>query len=105
MVEVSEAPATPADAGDPGRAGRNLPMALAVGLGLGALILTTLYLYKPAFLGVLVVAILIGVREFTQALGAKQLHPPLIPLAAGAVAVLVTAYNSGQHWMVESMLL
>jgi phosphatidate cytidylyltransferase len=104
-VEVGEAPAPPADAGGPGRAGRNLPVALAVGLGLGALILTTLFLYKPAFLVVLVITILIGVREFTQALGARDLHPPLIPLACGAVAVLITAYFSGQHWMVDSMLL
>ena len=34
------------------RAGRNLPAAIAVGLTLGALILVTLYVWKPAFLGV-----------------------------------------------------
>jgi len=107
-VEVNSvigAPAPPADEPSPGRAGRNLPVALAVGLGLGALILTTLYLYKPAFLVVLVLAILIGMWELTQALGARELHPPLIPLACGAIAILITAYTSGQHWMVESMLL
>ena len=31
------------------RAGRNLPAAIGVGLGLGAVILLTLYVWKPAF--------------------------------------------------------
>ena len=34
----------------PSRAGRNLPAAIGVGVALGALIVGTLVLYKPAFL-------------------------------------------------------
>ena len=75
-----------------GRAGRNLPVAVGVGLGLGGLILTTLYLYRPAFLAVLVAAICLGMRELVQGLGAKGLHPPLIPLLVGATSILCTAY-------------
>ncbi len=105
MVELSELPAPPAAAGEPGRAGRNLPVALAVGLGLGALVLTTLYLYRPVFLAVVVAAIVIGVRELTQALSTKDLHPPLIPLVLGAMAILCTGYAEGEHWMINSMLL
>ncbi len=35
------------------RAGRNLPAAIGVGVTLGAVLVASLYLYKPAFLGVL----------------------------------------------------
>ena len=90
---------------EPGRAGRNLPAAVAVGLGLGALILTTLYLYKPAFLAVVVLAIGIGMYELTRALGSKGLHPPMIPLVLGSAAILCTAYFEGRDWMTTAMLL
>jgi phosphatidate cytidylyltransferase len=104
-IEVSELPAPPAAAGEPSRAGRNLPVALAVGLGLGALVIVTLFLYRPAFLTVVIAAILIGMRELTGALGTKGLRPPLIPLLLGATAILCTAYAEGEYWMVTSMLL
>jgi phosphatidate cytidylyltransferase len=90
---------------EPGRAGRNLPAAVAVGLSMGALILTTLYLYKPAFLVVLVLAVGLGMYELTRALGAKDLHPPMIPLVLGSVAILCTSYFVGRDWMTTSMLL
>ena len=89
----------------PGRAGRNLPIALAVGLGLGALILTTLYLYPPAFLAVVVVAVCIGMQELVRALGAKDMHPPLVPLLAGTVTILCVAYFVGRDAMTTAMLL
>jgi phosphatidate cytidylyltransferase len=104
MAEVSEVPAT-AETGQPGRAGRNLPVALGVGIGLGALVLITLYLCKPVFLAVVTAAVVIGMWELTKAVGAKDLHPPLIPLVLGTMAILSTSYAEGQHWMVESMLL
>jgi phosphatidate cytidylyltransferase len=89
----------------PGRAGRNLPAAVAVGLGLGGLVLATLYLYKPAFLAVVALAIGMGMYELTRALGAKDLHPPMVPLVVGAVGILCTAYFEGRDWMTTAMLL
>ncbi|MDQ1679956.1 MAG: phosphatidate cytidylyltransferase, partial [Frankiaceae bacterium] len=58
----------------PGRAGRNLPIALAVGLGLGGLVLGTLYTFKPAFLAVVAAAILVGMWELVRALQQKGMH-------------------------------
>lgn len=93
----------PSDA--PGRAGRNLPVAIAVGLGLGALVLGTLYTYKPAFLGVVALAILIGLSELVHALQAKDMHAPFLPLAVGACCMLSLAYTSGREAMTVGMLL
>jgi phosphatidate cytidylyltransferase len=89
----------------PGRAGRDVPIAVAVGLGLGGLILTTLYLYKPAFLAVVILAVGMGMYELTRAVGAKGLHPPMVPLVLGSVAILCTSYAVGRDWMTTAMLL
>ncbi|HVT65342.1 MAG TPA: phosphatidate cytidylyltransferase [Mycobacteriales bacterium] len=88
-----------------GRAGRNLPVAIGVGLGLGALILTTLYLYKPAFLVVLILAIGLGMQELVRALGAKDMHPPLVPLLVGAATIICLAYWDGRDAMTSAMVL
>src|SRR5947209_256855 len=89
----------------PGRAGRNLPVAIGVGLSLGALVLLTLYLFKPAFLVVVVVAILVGLWELVTSLREKALAAPLIPIAAGAIAILVLAYTDGREAMTVALVL
>jgi len=89
----------------PGRAGRNLPVAIGVGLSLGALVLTTLYLFKPAFLVVIVLAILVGLWELVTSLREKNLAAPLIPIAAGAIAILLLAYTDGREAMTVAMVL
>src|SRR3954454_14663401 len=89
----------------PGRAGRNLPVAIGVGLSLGALVLTTLYLFKPAFLVVIVLAILVGLWELVTSLREKNLTAPLIPIAAGAIAILILAYTDGREAMTVAMVL
>jgi phosphatidate cytidylyltransferase len=104
VVEVSERPVASDDSGGAGRAGRNLPVALAVGLAMGGLVLVTVYTVKPVFLGVVGLAIVVGMYELTRALAVKDMHPPFIPLAAGAVAILVTSYTDGRHAMTAAML-
>jgi len=89
----------------PGRAGRNLPVAIGVGLSLGALVLLTLYLFKPAFLVVVVLAILVGLWELVTSLREKNLTAPLIPIAAGAIAILILAYTDGREAMTVAMVL
>ena len=80
----------------PGRAGRNLPAAISVGLGLGALVLGTLY--SPArwtFVLVVAVASVMGTAEVVRALRTLGAHPPVPPLLAGAVAMTVVGYRYG----------
>ena len=87
------------------RAGRNLPVAILVGLGLGGLVLGTLYTVKPAFLGVIVVAILVGLWELVGSLQVKDVHAPFIPLAVGTCSLLVLAYTNGREAMTVAALL
>jgi phosphatidate cytidylyltransferase len=88
----------------PGRAGRNLGAAIGVGLSLGAVILLSLFLWRPAFLIVLAAAVLIGVVELTQALHAGRFRPPLIPVLVGAVAMIGLAWSRGPSGLVIAFL-
>jgi phosphatidate cytidylyltransferase len=78
------------------RAGRDLPAAFGVGLGLGAVILLTLFVHKPVFVGVITVAVVVGLWELTSRLAErKQIRVPLVPLAVGGAAMVVAGYLRG----------
>jgi len=102
---TSPEPAAPEQPATPGRAGRNLPAAIAIGLTLGAIVLSTLYTFKPAFVVVILAAILVGLWELVHALRHQQLFAPLIPLAVGTVAMIVLAYADGREAMTVAMVL
>jgi phosphatidate cytidylyltransferase len=87
------------------RAGRNLTAAIGVGLGLGAVILLSLFLWKPSFLGVVAVAALLGVWELSNALGADRVRVPVVPIAIGGLAILVAAYSGGSESMLVALAL
>lgn len=78
-----------------GRAGRNLPAAIGVGLGLGALIVVPLAFYPLAFLPVIAAAIAIGMWEMARAVRRSGAHPPLVPLIAGGVLTVGLAWFAG----------
>jgi phosphatidate cytidylyltransferase len=79
--------------------------AIGVGAGLGAVILLSLLVYRPAFLLVLLVAILVGVVELTRALQAGGVRAPLLPVLAGTVAMLALAWTRGASGLVVGFLL
>jgi phosphatidate cytidylyltransferase len=79
--------------------------AIGVGAGLGAVILLSLLVYRPAFLLVLLVAILVGVVELTRALQAGGVRAPLVPVLAGTVAMLALAWTRGASGLVVGFLL
>src|SRR5512145_1234518 len=87
------------------RAGRNLPAAVGVGLALAALILLALYVWKPAFLGVIVVAIVLALWELTNALRGGQVRVPIVPVAVGAVALTSSAYAGGSEPLLVALTL
>ena len=89
----------------PGRAGRDMVAAIGVGAGLGAIILLSLLVYRPAFLLVLGVAILVGVVELTRALQAGGARAPLVPVLAGTVAMIALAWTRGPSGLVVAFLL
>jgi len=78
------------------RAGRDLRAAIGVGLGLGAVILAALFFYKPVFLGVVVVAVVVGLWELASRLRErKNIRVPLVPLALGGAAMTIAGYVRG----------
>jgi phosphatidate cytidylyltransferase len=101
--EVAELPTTERPAG--GRAGRDLRAAIGVGVGLVALVVTSLFVWRPAFLAVLTVAILVAVVELSRALGAGRFHPPLVPLLVGTLAMEGLAWSRGPTGLVVGFLL
>ena len=90
----------------PSRAGRNLPVAIAIGLALGAVITVPLYSpYRWAFVVVLVAAMGIGTTEIVKALRTLGAQPPLAPLLVGGAAMVVLAYREGSEALFVALVL
>jgi phosphatidate cytidylyltransferase len=87
------------------RAGRNLTAAIGVGLGLGAVVLTSLYVWKAAFLGVIALAVLLGLWELSNALRADRVRVAVVPIAVGGLAILVAGYAGGSEPMMVALAL
>jgi phosphatidate cytidylyltransferase len=87
------------------RAGRNLTAAIGVGLGLGAVVLISLYVWKAAFLGVIALAVLLGLWELSNALRADRVRVAVVPIAVGGLAILVAAYAGGSEPMMVALAL
>jgi phosphatidate cytidylyltransferase len=85
--------------------GRNLPVAIGVGLGLGGLAILTLFTIQATFL--VLVALLVGraVWELSTALGTRQIAVPLIPVMAGGLVMFVLAYYAGPRALVAALAL
>ena len=79
-----------------GRAGRNLPAAIGVGLGLGAVIFASLLVEKVAFLVVIGAAAVLALRELSGALKERGIVLPFVPAAVGGLGILAAAYFSGE---------
>ncbi|MFI1280742.1 phosphatidate cytidylyltransferase [Streptomyces sp. NPDC020858] len=78
------------------RAGRDLRAAIGVGVGLGAVIFASLLIVKAVFVGVIVVAVVVGLWELTSRLQEKKgIKAPLVPLAVGGAAMVIAGYIRG----------
>ncbi|MGW7070383.1 phosphatidate cytidylyltransferase [Streptomyces sp. NPDC054855] len=77
-------------------AGRDLGAAIGVGVGLGAVIVASLFIVKAVFIGVIAVAVVVGLWELTSRLQErKEIKAPLVPLAVGGAAMVVAGYVRG----------
>jgi phosphatidate cytidylyltransferase len=88
-----------------GRAGRDMASAIGVGLGLGAVILAALLIWRPAFLLVLTAAVLISIVELTGALERGGHRPPRAPVLVGALTMVALAWTRGPSGLVVAFLL
>ncbi|MFI2645027.1 phosphatidate cytidylyltransferase [Streptomyces sp. NPDC018610] len=83
----------PAPAPQKKSAGRDLGAAIGVGLGLGVVIIASLFIVKAVFVGVIAVAVVVGLWELTSRLQErKEIKAPLVPLAVGGAAMVVAGY-------------
>ncbi|MBA3488418.1 MAG: phosphatidate cytidylyltransferase [Longispora sp.] len=87
------------------KAGRNLPAAIGVGVLLGALVLTSLFIWRQAAMGVLAAAIVIGIWELVRAIGPESRRPPLIPLIGGGLLMVPLAWFGGVGALTVGLLL
>ncbi|MBB3678394.1 phosphatidate cytidylyltransferase [Modestobacter versicolor] len=88
-----------------GRAGRDMASAIGVGLGLAAVVVATLLVWRPAFLLVVTIAVLISIVELTGALERGGHRPPRAPVLVGAVAMMALAWSRGPSGLVVAFLL
>ncbi|MGW2097071.1 phosphatidate cytidylyltransferase [Streptomyces olivaceoviridis] len=86
----------PAPAPQKKSAGRDLSAAIGVGVGLGVVIVASLFIVKAVFVGVIAVAVVVGLWELTSRLQErKDIKAPLVPLAVGGAAMVVAGYVRG----------
>ncbi|NEB02978.1 phosphatidate cytidylyltransferase [Streptomyces sp. SID13726] len=86
----------PAPAPQKKSAGRDLGAAIGVGVGLGVVIVASLFFVKAVFVGVIAVAVVVGLWELTSRLQERKgIKAPLVPLALGGAAMVVAGYVRG----------
>ncbi|MCN9242784.1 phosphatidate cytidylyltransferase [Streptomyces sp. RY43-2] len=86
----------PAPARQKKSAGRDLGAAIGVGVGLGVVIIASLFVVKAVFVGVIAVAVVVGLWELTNRLEERKgIKAPLVPLAVGGAAMVVAGYVRG----------
>lgn len=90
---------------DHGRAGRNLPAAIGVGLSLVALVIASLFWVKDLFVAVVAVALLIGLYELKRAMATAGIKVPALPVAVGGTAMLVCAFYADMEAAAFAMAL
>jgi phosphatidate cytidylyltransferase len=86
-----------------GRAGRNLPAAIGVGVGLGGLAVLTLFTVKATFLLYMGIALAVALAELTTALAKRDINLPVIPVAAGGAGVITCAYWLGPRYALVAL--
>lgn len=91
VVAVAPPPAAPA----PSRAGRDLPRAIVVGVGLAALVLVALFVVKELFVVVVMAAVALGLVEISTAVRRVGVRLSPTPLIIAAAMVLTSAYVWG----------
>src|SRR3954449_7159676 len=100
--ETPPAPATPAPPGKPSRAGRNLPAAIASGVVLGAAIIASLVFWKPAFMVIVVAAVLVAVWELSPPFPTADIRIAREPVMAGGIVMVLAAFVFGAPALVTA---
>lgn len=92
----------PAPPKDHGRAGRDLKAAVASAVVLLGAIVVSLAFWKPAFMLIVVAAVVIAIWELRRGLLAKDIDLPQEPLMVGGAVMVVVAYVYGTNALVTA---
>jgi phosphatidate cytidylyltransferase len=84
------------------RAGRDLPVAIASALVLGAAIIVSLVVWKPAFMLIVAAAVVVAIWELHKGFLAKDIDVPEEPLMVGGVVMVVVAFLYGAPALVTA---
>lgn len=106
MTTESATPVPPAPPGPPGkdhgRAGRDLKAAVTSAVVLLAAIAASLAFWKPAFMAIVVVAVVVAIWELRQGLMAHDIDLPEQPLMLGGAVMVCVAYVWGTDALVTA---
>jgi phosphatidate cytidylyltransferase len=92
---VTDTPAAPPQTH--GRAGRNLPQAISLGVGLGAYVVLSLIFFEPAFVLLVALALMMASVELYRALQRQEMTAAIVPIVAGALAIPFGSYLAGRE--------
>ena len=87
------------------KAGRNLPMAIGVGLSLLALVGASLWFTKAGFVALVVVVVCLAIYELSGSLSKKYSSLPLVPLFVGSAGMIISTYIAGPDALMVSLML
>ena len=85
-------------AATPESGGRSLKKSVIVGLLLGAVFLTSILIYPPAFMVVAAAAAGAGAWELSTALRSKGWHVPRIPITIGSALIMPVTFFGGPEY-------
>jgi phosphatidate cytidylyltransferase len=87
---------------DPGRAGRDLPVAIASGVVLAVAIILSLAFWSPAFMLIVAAAVVVATWELHRGFLTRDIDIPQEPLMLGGVVMVVVAYLFGAPALVTA---
>ncbi len=80
---------------DHGRAGRDLPAAIAVAVGLLTYLVLTLAFFKPGVVVIVAAALALGSIELYQALRRHGMEAQIVPIVVGTMPIATGSYLAG----------
>jgi phosphatidate cytidylyltransferase len=83
--------------------GRNLPVAIAVGVGLGGVVILTLLTAPITFLILVAVMVALAMTELRHVLATRHTNIPLLPVAVGGALMFALAYWQGSRDMLAAL--
>ena len=82
---------------DYGKAGRNLPAAIGVGVVLGGSVLVSLIFYPPSFLIIALVGVCLAMWELAEALSRSGAHVSRVPVIVASACMVLATYVGGRE--------